>query len=1032
MLAFSGAVCAQNHSVLSTGRWWRLTVEQEGIYGITTRDVPSLEGVRVDSIGVYGAGGAMLSTENRLVSTGDLQPLRIEVRDINGNGLFDRDDEVLFFGEGTARWTYDGGLRRWVFEQHAYANANCYFLTTSAPAAVRIATAVAVASDTTMEDFAVVAHVEHDLVNIYRTGQTWLGEKFSTVLPQRTFELRLPGTVTGGVRLRWAVASTGSTNAAFSLRTTGYNQTETVAASSLYRTFLGQPATAQQAYTFTLSYTPSDNTGTGYLDFIELNAESRLTFSSGQTVIRNDRHLGSTAAFVLEGLGEARVWEVSHTGQEREMAIASDRWSDSTTEARRYVAFDDYAYFTPTAIDEVAPQDLHGAEACDFVVVTHPLFRQQAERLAGLHELFDGMATLVVNDEEVYNEYSSGKPDPIALRSLLRDLKERHPQRPPRYMAIFGKANFDNRDLLGSNLPTVAVYETPFSFDDEGASYSCDDILGYLSPTGHGSTSETLEVSVGRMPAKDTAEARHLVDKVERYLTRRDLDDEGARGDWRNIVALLADDADPGRPGDSLFAHSSETIATSLKRDMPQINIDRLYADAYHQQSGAIGSYYPDLNNALRQRMNYGCLLLNYIGHGSTAYIGTERYIELSDVAGYRNGDRMPLFVTSTCSYGRYDLPDEDCGAEACVLASSAMIAVISASRPIHHDERFNRDVVLFAMNPSNTIGDALRMAKNRTATSMAINLIGDPALRLSQPENHVRVTHINAIPVDDSTDMQADVLSRVTVSGVVEDGDGRLLSDFDGTLYPIVYDREVRSSTLANDNPGTEVAFWQQKNVIYKGSHPIEGGRFEYSFVVPKDVAYQYAYAKVSHYAKTSSYEHATGSFSRLKLGGISEEDHDNAPAPEISLFMGDSNFRQGSLTGPSPTLVAHLFDSAGINIGAGLGHDITATLDENPNSLIVLNDLYQQDILDSRGGYVSYTLRDLAPGRHSVRVKAWNIYGISATATVQFVVRSLDTLAFSDLACSPNPATTQTTFTLRVNSPASIASAELQVYNS
>jgi hypothetical protein len=240
-----------------------------------------------------------------------------------------------------------------------------------------------------------------------------------------------------------------------------------------------------------------------------------------------------------------------------------------------------------------------------------------------------------------------------------------------------------------------------------------------------------------------------------------------------------------------------------------------------------------------------------------------------------------------------------------------------------------------------------------------------------------------------------------------------------------------MRSTTLANDNPGTQVSFCQQKTVLYKGSHSVSGGRFEYSFTVPRDVPYQYAYAKLSHYAKSGS-DHATGSYLRLKLGGMSNVEIDDLKAPEITLFLGDTNFKAGGLTGTSPTLVAQIFDSAGINVGTGLGHDITAILDGNPNSLIVLNDLYQQDINDSRRGEVIYQLKDLNPGRHTLTVKAWNIYGLSGTATISFRVYGEEELTFSELSCLPNPASTQARFELRVNSPTAITSAELQIYNS
>ncbi len=1039
MLVCWGAA-AQNHSVLSSGRWWKLSVQEEGVYSITTRDIAALQGVAVDSLGVYGRSGAMLSTNNSITPTTDMHPLCIDVVDRNGDGFFGSDDELLFFGEGAEGWSYDTELKRWVYSHHAYANENCYYLTINAPRTVRIATAPTIDADTTMMDHTVVAHHENDLNNIYRTGQLWMGEKLSTAQSQRTFEVRLPGTGIREVKLRYAVASTSTANATFRLRTTGFDRTDYTSDQSPYYSANEVLGTNANSYSFTLNFNPSDNAGMGYLDYIELCARGALTYNGGQMLVRNDRHLRSTARFVMTGIGSNRVWEVTSVGNEREMAVNANAWTDTTPGPRRYVAFDEYSFLSPTNIEEIDNQDLHGADTADLVVVTHKNFLSQAQRLATLHELFDGMKTLVVTDEQVYNEYSSGKQDPMAIRALLRDLRGNHIDRPPLYLLLFGKGTYDNRHLLdsqsgatsGASAATVVTFETLYSFDEEGGSYASDDMMGYLAPASHGSASEFLDASVGRLPAKDTAEATLLVDKIEHYMTRRDLVDESTRGDWRNYVALLADDADPGRSGDTAFAHSSEVIATSLKSAMPHINIDRFYADSYHQESGAIGSYYPDLNNALRQRIEYGCLLLNYIGHGSTAYIGTERYLEPAQITAFNNGDRLPFFVTSTCSYGRFDLVDEQCGAEICILAPSAMIGVISASRPISHIERFNKDVVLNALQPGNTVGDALRMAKNRTPVSMSIGLLGDPALRLSQPLNRVKVTHINAEPVSDTSDVTADVLSRVTVQGEIQDTAGNLVDDFDGTLYPIVFDREMRATTLANDNPGSQLSFWQQKNVLYKGSHPVVGGRFEYSFIVPKDVPYEYAYAKLSHYAKSDATDHATGSFLRLKLGGMSDVEIENMTPPSVTLFIGDTNFRAGGLTGSSPTLLAHLSDSAGINVGTGLGHDITAVIDDNPNSLLVLNDLYQQDISDSRRGSVSYTLKDVAPGRHTITVKAWNIYGLSTSATLPFVVRGEDTLAFSELSCLPNPATEQARFELRVNSPASIASAELQIYNS
>lgn len=1032
LLIVTLSAAAQEHSVLARGAWWKMGAKQTGVYRLTVTDVPALQGVSVDSLGVYGAGKGMLSTSNSLTSTADLQPVGIDIIDRNGNGLFDSGDELLFYGEGAEGWQYATSDGRWEYAHHAYATENYYYLTTSAPQQRRIVPAAAVTATETVTTYTAVAHIDNDLVNIFESGQQWMGEKFSSALPTRTFTLGVAGNSDGSVLVRYALANKSKTAASFSVSTSGYaNQTPV----AMYTTVNDSFTTTATSFTFTLTFTPGESNAAGYLDFIELNSHAPLTFGSGQMLIRNDQALHGTARFSMSGnTTGVRVWDVSHAGREREMTMAAGAWSDSTDVARCYVAFDGSNYLSPSSINTLGNQDLHGSEAADLVVVSTPTLLAQAQRVAALHEIFDGMATLVVTDRQVYNEFSSGKQDPMAIRSLLRSLKAAHPERAPRYLLLMGKGTYDNRNLLGYDYPTLVTYETAYmdsySYDEYGWAYCSDIILGYLDIASPGS-SGTLNVGVGRLPAKTAEEAAHMVDKIEGYLTRRDLLAMDGRGDWRNYVALLADDADPGHPHDTGFVHSSEVVANNIQQRFPHINIDKFYADAYHQSSGAIGSYYPDLNNALRLRMNNGCLLLNYIGHGSTGYIGTERYIEFSDIEAYTNQDRLPLFVTSTCTYGRFDIVEGRCGAETFLLAPAGAMAVISASRPISHTESFNNDVVIEAINPNNTIGDALRIAKNKTAVSQSIGLIGDPALRLSQPENRVVVTHINRRPVSSGVDDSATVLSRVIVSGEIQDTSGQLLTDFEGTIYPIVFDRVVNTSTLANDNPGTEVSFTQQKNILYRGSHPVERGKFEYSFIVPKDVAYQYGYAKLSHYAKSAS-DHASGCYHQLLLGGLNDSADSAAAAPTIRLFMGDTNFRSDGLTDANPTMIAYLRDSAGINAGAGLGHDITAMLDGNPGTLVVLNDLYQPDVEQGGGGTVTYRFSNLTTGTHTLTLKAWNIFNISSSATITFTVNNPDTLSLSQLHCWPNPASGRTQFMLEVNNTAKIASAELQIFNS
>ncbi len=525
-------------------------------------------------------------------------------------------------------------------------------------------------------------------------------------------------------------------------------------------------------------------------------------------------------------------------------------------------------------------------------------------------------------------------------------------------------------------------------------------------------------MGIGRLPAHSIAEANHYIDKIRRYMQRSDLADSKIRGDWRNYITLLADDADPSSPGDSVFASSSESLARKINTLFPQFNIDKIYADAYRQLSGAIGSYYPDVNNALRQRMDYGCLLFNYIGHGSVEYIGTERYVEFSDIDNYDNRNQLALFVTSTCSYGRFDKIEQTSGSEYLLNANGGAIGVITATRPIGHIERFDNDLCLGAITPGNTIGDAIRLAKNATSVSHSFVLLGDPALRLSLPENQVVVTEINDRPVVEGECDSAEVLSTVTVKGIIADADGTILETFNGTLFPTVYDRPTVTQTLANDNDGTEVQFTQQNSILYRGQTPVRAGAFEYSFIVPRDVSSRYAKAKLSHFAKSSDGNCATGYYGELLIGGFDQNADLAECRPEIKLYLNDTTFHNGGMTDEQPTLLAHLSDKVGINaVGSGIGHNITAVLDGNAGNEITLNDFYETDLSDSRRGSVQYGLNKLAPGIHTLTLKAWNIYNYSNSASITFTVRSSDSISVGRCYAYPNPCNDRTSLHIEHN---------------
>ncbi|MBQ0016371.1 MAG: type IX secretion system sortase PorU, partial [Bacteroidales bacterium] len=498
-----------------------------------------------------------------------------------------------------------------------------------------------------------------------------------------------------------------------------------------------------------------------------------------------------------------------------------------------------------------------------------------------------------------------------------------------------------------------------------------------------------------------------------------------------NYVTLLADDADPSCLHDTTFTHSAEYLANTIKQKYPHINIDKIYADAYVEQSGAIGSFYPDANNAIKKRMDYGCLLFNYIGHGSLQYIGTERYVTETEVSNYTNHQQHTILVTSTCTYGKYDIPGETCGAEMWLHAQGGAIASLSPARPISHNESFNTMLCSLLTGGQVRIGDALRNAKNAYNVSHSITLLGDPALMPSVPQYNAVVTAINNRPVTDSVADSVMVLSEVVVEGEIRQ-DSLCVSNFNGTLFASVYDRESKALTLGNDNEDSEVQFSQQKSLLYKGSTTIANGKFQYRFIVPRDVAYNYEQGKISHYARSTDGTDASGVYQNIYFGGFDTTLTISEFRPQIRLYMGDTLFRDGGLTDDSPTLIALISDSVGINaVGSGIGHDITAVIDNKPNTLVVLNDFYEPDITNSHNGQLRYAFDNLEQGYHSITFKAWNIYNYSNSATIHFIVTGQPSSGDVSFFAYPNPASTNTQLRIELSDTQKLSSAEISIYS-
>jgi hypothetical protein len=207
-----------------------------------------------------------------------------------------------------------------------------------------------------------------------------------------------------------------------------------------------------------------------------------------------------------------------------------------------------------------------------------------------------------------------------------------------------------------------------------------------------------------------------------------------------------------------------------------------------------------------------------------------------------------------------------------------------------------------------------------------------------------------------------------------------------------------------------------------------VSNGSFSFSFVVPKDISYSQGQGKIVYYADNGD-DDAHGAFDNFYIGG-SDSDVSDDQGPEISLYMDSKDFESGDVTSKNPTLLAYLSDENGINtVGTGIGHDITAILDDDYSDVWDLNNYYVADKDDYTQGTVEYPLSDLSTGVHTLKLKAWDVANNSSEVEIEFEVTG--DFIIDEISNYPNPLSSYTYFVVSHNQSGETLDAILFIYN-
>ncbi len=1035
-----GALSWKTQSVLAEGTWCRVGVLQTGVYKVTYDELAAkgLLGGAVASnrLALWGQAGGPLPQLNSRYDADDLREIPMAVVD-GGDGQFQKGDYLLFFAEGPHRIRWDSAEHRLKMVRNYFTDTAFYFLRLDQPTPGKRIPTVSLPPSQARKTIATVPALFHHEVDAYndvvaytKTGQDWMGETFD-LERIRDFPVALPSSlVTDSALTIWGeVGARSPLPSQFKIYLSGVPWTTVdVAATATNQyeadylrlaAFEGSTQITTPSLTLRFEYVKSHASAKGWLNFFSVQYHHSLQPQGSQVIAYCPQAPSyQTVAYQLQSHPSGlRVWNVMRFDSVQALAVQSGGQAVGGVGGQmpRLVLFEDWQAYPVVSMQRISNQNLHGLGPADMVIITHPSLRSVADSVKAFHQQKDGMTIHIVPVGQVFNEFSAGRTDPMAIRMFLKMLYDRHGGSSPRYVLLVGDASYDYKNRVQGNVQLVPTYQSRTSYSPI-RSYATDDFFIYLDDDEgdfEGGSPGKPDLGIGRFPITQGSQGEAIIAKMRQYHSR------SSAGDWRSRILLMADDEDY-----NLHLNQSEALAKFIEQTEPSYLIRKIYFDAFKQYSTPAGPRYPDAKEALNREIDRGILLLNYYGHGGEKGLAHEQILRINDIRKWRNRYRYPLIITATCEFGRYDDPQFVSGGEEALLhPSGGAIALLTTTRLVYSSGNQRTVEALFrsGLLEGKRLGDAYLTTKQNTAglNSYKFVLLGDPALRFAAPLHKVRLSAVNGRAVDTARSDTLQALASMTLEGEVLDSSGAVLNDFQGKVYVTVLQKPTPVQTLANDPASYVTTFSVFDNYIFKGTAYVTDGHFSIDFVVPRDISYDFSQGRILMYAyDTTTLEDARGAYDHIVVGGTSPTPVADTTPPEIRLFINDENFVDSGLTHEDPLLIAYLKDDHGINtVSSSVGHELVAILDESRS--VILTDYYESLPDVPGGGVVRYPYYDLQPGWHSIRLEAWDVANNFSEATIYFYVTDGTTLEADRVSAFPNPFSERVSFVFEHNRP-------------
>lgn len=1029
--AFSPSIY-KTTSKLATGKWVKIAVPEDGIYQITFDELAQMGFTNPESVRIYGSGGHAISEVLDGSQADDLIAVPFKVYN----------NKICFYGCGVVNYTLSTptGVPHYTRVNNSYATKGYYFLTqddgTDAlePQTIESANPSSVINRGSCLDY---WHHERDLISPGESGKEMLGEAMTN--SNISVPYSIPRIISDSTLVLNCCAGAKVTAASYiKAELNGVDMNFTLSSSKIYapansfiyynyasplNTIKPVGGVPQNGNVNMLVYSPTGVVNSAWLNYITFtyyqpndltNAPDNQIRMGFNKVTKNDRFIFNNASQDLQ------LWNVNtpYAPTICNLNTVDDVMGFSLGQVsnwQQYVAFDPTKDLKSIdGYEEIDNQNIHGLPTPDMVIITCEELMPQAERIAQMHRENDNMIVHVLDQQKIFNEFSSGTPDAMAIRLMCKMFYDRN-----RYkfknILMFGAGSYDNRQILAKRDCSILTYEAEVSHDEE-YSYVCDDFFGILDDnSGSSLASDYLRMSVGRIPCASLQEAENDVDKLIDYVNNPDY------GAWRNDIVLVADDYDNG-----LHSFQTEGINNIIVDDLSTgLMNNKVYISQY--PNDATGFAF-EARKELIGKLKSGQYFMTYVGHGDKNFLTKEVQLWTANQSNTVEYPHFPILTTACCDVARYDSNERGLVEIMFHKKNGGAIAMVTSARSVYANDNdaLNQAFVnaMFCYNTKGympTIGEAYMLCKNSFGSKtnynkMSFMLLGDPAMKVNYPKPFFKITKINGTDVG-TTAIPSGAMQEVTVEAKVYNPDGVTVNtSFNGDATLSIYDYKKKETSITQRVNRVDVTrdIYYPQNLLTSVNGRVENGVFTAKAVIPRFILSAGNNGSVKVYAhRDDSDDMVNGSFDLLKLNVYNEDNpltvHDNMPPVINAMYFNDEqSFTNGSMIPPGSTLYVRASDDYSFNNQASaVGNTMNLILDGGKTTYpYVIN--YSTLSNEGKDLAIEFPM-DLQEGRHSLQFNVYDAAGNKATQTISFLVGNESQI---NLTVAEEPAVNEATF--------------------